>query len=237
MEENFNPNLLSEEKKPQQPNASKSIFDDFFAGLGKSDFMQRSNKLLAEGGYVEGTNKSNPWTSQEWYVYLIGAVAVIGIIILCILIPNSHYYRGRSENIYVCSWVLSIASLVFSLSQVLYVYLDNRGFKVRAANGESPGSLGTTNGIGLSLQGSFRGVGMTYVAYQFLCFFIPLIPVGCYRVSMGGTTSGYKKTTTSYRIYGSESWSGLEILQVYMSYYSIMTLIFGSIAFVISLFD
>lgn len=76
--------------------------------------------------------------------------------------------------------------------------------------------LGTVNGIGLSLcggSGRFDYSISSYAYYHFFCFFIPLIPLGCYRaqeVSNNGKGS-------SYRIFGHEKWRFWEVIQIYLT--------------------
>lgn len=79
--------------------------------------------------------------------------------------------------------------------------------------------LGTINGIGIALCGKYRIDPNNYstVQYQFIVFaMIPLIPLGCYRVSEKGSRSpNFKSKTTYYNIYGTEKWRLSEIWDIY----------------------
>lgn len=82
-------------------------------------------------------------------------------------------------------------------------------------------ALGTGNGIGLTLLGEFRpsfnGIESTHVAYYFFVFLnIPIIPLGCYRVSeVSSTWKNHKRNVTRYNIYGKEKWKIHEVLLLY----------------------
>lgn len=80
-------------------------------------------------------------------------------------------------------------------------------------------TLGTGNGIGLTLMGEFRSDFMSgsVVKYQFFCiFYVPIIPVGCYRVKQKGFfQKNWKKSTTTWIVYGTEKWRLIEILIIY----------------------
>ena len=76
--------------------------------------------------------------------------------------------------------------------------------------------LFTLNGCGFRLYTVGRQDVSTplpsHSSYLFLClFFIPLIPISCYRVADVGEGQ--------YYIFGNESWSLWEIVYLYMTYY------------------
>lgn len=76
--------------------------------------------------------------------------------------------------------------------------------------------LGSVNGIGFTLcggYGRYDGLTGSSVYYLFFSFFIPLIPLKCYRArELDG--SGRQR---QYRIFGHESWRFGEIVVVYVS--------------------
>lgn len=103
-------------------------------------------------------------------------------------------------------------------------------------NGDSPGEMGTMNGIGISLIGSFdtgKSFSMGNISYLFFTvFYIPIIPLGCYNTRMTGMSrKSYKQSSTSYSFYGSQPWRFLEVLYLYSIYYSIIGTIVCTIWF------
>ena len=124
------------------------------------------------------------------------------------------------------------------LGKLLEGFVNNRPFRLNPSNGAAPSGLGTTNNIGSTMMGGFRWFAGTCVSYEFVCFFIPLFPVGCYRTRVGETTkSGYKSTSTSFRFYGSEKMNGLEVLQIYLVSWGWLPFIFGILSMVIGMFE
>ena len=72
--------------------------------------------------------------------------------------------------------------------------------------------LNMVNGIGTTLKGHYREAEGTYVAYEFFClFFLPLIPMGCYRVK--------DAEGDSYLVYGSTEWHLGEVLWEYLKWW------------------
>lgn len=95
--------------------------------------------------------------------------------------------------------------------------------------------LGTANGIGFTLYGTGRydyNTGST-AHYLFFCFFIPLLPLGCYRAQMVGS----KGRSTQYRIFGHEKWRFWEVISIYLSTYSWIGGIISIIALICTFFD
>lgn len=79
------------------------------------------------------------------------------------------------------------------------------------------------NNIGFSLLGDFRYdlMNNSRVKYYFFCVVIPVFPLGCYRVNEGLTTDlgrkgAFRESKTDYTIYGTEKWSALEVLSIYL---------------------
>jgi len=180
---------------------------------------------------------SQVFKSVEPYYY---AFCVIAVIMLIIALCNiDHGYRPASaEDAIAGCWFLSLGFFGFFLGHcLLSKYNDLRPYEPAIPNGDSPGSLGTMNGIGTSLYGYFRPDGLSYVTYEFLCFFIPLIPVGCYRVEQGMTTQGYKKTSTSYRFYGSEKWRFTEVINIYLTAFGVIAMIIGGLCMIFTVFE
>ena len=196
---------------------------------------QSSFRLLMEGGHVNGI-KSNIWADIPWFIFLIGGAALIGVVVLCSL--ASHQ---RQSEWYIWGWITTITTLVFFLSNVLYRCLLNKGFDAKAANNETPPPLGTWNAIGITCLGKYRVFGNTQVSYVFLSLFFPIIPIGCYRVTESLSTTPHRdgpawKSSTRYKIFGSEKWNLLEVLHVYLSSYSIKILLLCAFWFIILLF-
>ena len=190
------------------------------------------NRILKNGGYVHGNNEDRYKTTL--FIKITIFVAIIGFlvsILLCLFLEKKDW----------CYWgiVTSLAALTFSVSTILDTSLSKKGFYVRPSDGKAPDNneLGSYGLVGITLNGNFRYVGKTYVSYKFLTFIVPIIPLACYRVTSDGTyNTGYNEKTTFYRIYGSEKWYGIEILQIYLFNYSIMTLIGCIIAMLIMIF-
>lgn len=96
--------------------------------------------------------------------------------------------------------------------------------------------LGSVNGIGFTLCGGWGryDAGTNSEAYYlFFSFFIPLIPLGCYRATNVGTNG----KSTQYRIYGHDKWRFWEVVAVYLSSISWFGGIISLIALVCSFFD
>ena len=80
--------------------------------------------------------------------------------------------------------------------------------------------LFTLNGIGTTLKGHYRKAEETYVAYEFFClFFLPVIPIGCYRVKDG--------EDDSYLVFGSTEWHMGEVLLVYLKWWILIIVFLG----------
>lgn len=75
-------------------------------------------------------------------------------------------------------------------------------------------NLNTLNGWGTRLKGHYREAESTYVAYEFFCaFWLPIIPIGCYRVKDDGEDS--------YLVYGSTEWHASEVLMEYIKWWGL----------------
>lgn len=216
----LNEKIEQKRKAVAQKLESEKNLEKQSGGLYQSEY-----RLLVEGGIVEKAKKII-WKDIPIYVYIIGLISTIAFSIICTLALLPSYQN--SEWLY---WglILSTAGFIFFLSRLLYDYLMNKNFHVRPANDIVPPSLGTVNSIGITCMGIFRDIGETHVSYFFVSLLVPIIPIGCYRVKEGITTSGkdgaFRKVTTPYKIYGSEKWNGLEILQIYLYTYSIAAFI------------
>lgn len=110
-------------------------------------------------------------------------------------------------------------------------------------------SMGTINGFGKTLCGNlfdfrshmsspsdyrFHSLVSSNVKYLFFTiFFIPVIPLGCYRVDTGvyHQQVSRKRQVTSYRIYGTEKWVFWEVISIYC----IPGIVFSAIYFISSL--
>lgn len=92
-------------------------------------------------------------------------------------------------------------------------------------------TISSINGIGRQLIGCYRYSFDSYVSYLFFTvLFIPIFPIGCYRVNKLGTTyPSYKKTVTKYQFLGKTTSKKNEIADCYLS---ILT-IYGIVASII----
>jgi len=85
--------------------------------------------------------------------------------------------------------------------------------KEEVLNPNSSMRLITFNTFGLDKFGEFRKNGNTFVTYQcFTFFFLPIFPFGCYRIEVFDDDQ--------YKVYGSVKISLLEILSIYLNYYT-----------------
>jgi hypothetical protein len=133
------------------------------------------------------------------------------------------------------AWVI-ISMVLLGMSIVIKSYLNSRSYN--CAYGEPAGInlLGSINGIGSSFYGSSRGDGETEVRYIFICFIgMPILPIGCRRVSESGSSGMTPVFTESYKIYGRERWNLLEILQIYFLYWGGLSSIISVLALIISI--
>jgi len=92
--------------------------------------------------------------------------------------------------------------------------------------------LSTINTVGFNLYGNYRFDIMTgsSAKYMFFCIFLPLFPVGCYRAAEGafkylGRQGAAQVSEAKYRIYGTEKWSFIEVLNIYL-YIAAIVLVF-----------
>ena len=89
--------------------------------------------------------------------------------------------------------------------------------------------LSTINAIGFNLYGNYRFdiINGSSVKYMFFCVLLPLFPVGCYRAVEGewkrlGRQGAAQVSKTKYSIYGTEKWSLVEVLIIYLYVISIV---------------
>ena len=122
-------------------------------------------------------------------------------------------------------WLLVPIAIYFSIALLIVPCINKVTKYTPIYNGEKPtSSFETWNGIGTILLGpGFRkdSLNDSEVKYAFLSILIPLIPIGCYRVTEISTDSfggGYiQENTTKYKIYGSERWRIHEVILIYVS--------------------
>lgn len=181
---------------------------------------QSKYRLLVEGGQVKGA-QINVWEVTPTYAYVIGLISFIicSIVGALLFIPSYPY----SEWL-LWGFLTSLTGLLFFTSQLLYSFLLNKDYDVRPANGNSPFLTSILNSVGTVFLGNYRNVGDTHVSYVFLSVIFPIFPIGCYRVTEGKTTSyregAARVRSTAFKIFGSEKWNLLEILNVYLSSWS-----------------
>lgn len=210
----------------------------------KDDAMQKlaaiilaQEEKIKKGGETITPEHQQIWKTPGIFWSIAAGAALIVFIILLTKLPHAGYLRGGEEDFFISGWLFFGGTIALYLGKLLEGYINNRPFTLKAADGASPSSLGTTNNIGSTLLGGFRWYGMSCVVYDFICFFVPLFPVGCYRAMAGETTQSGKTTSTSYRFYGSEKMNGLEVLQIYLVSWGWLPFIFGAIGIVISWFE
>lgn len=96
--------------------------------------------------------------------------------------------------------------------------------------------LGTLNGIGFILcdgWGRYESDTNSNVYYLFFFFFVPIVPVGCYRAREIGRSGN----RTQYQIFGHEKWRFGEVVAIYLSYIPWIGGIISLIALIASFFD
>ena len=96
--------------------------------------------------------------------------------------------------------------------------------------------IGTINGIGCTLCGGWGRYDSdtnSAVYYLFFSFFIPLIPLGCYRATQVGESGN----STQYQIYGHDKWRFWEIVAIYLSSISWIGGFISLIALIVSFFE
>lgn len=126
--------------------------------------------------------------------------------------------------------IISLGVILFLvvLMKILYELRCKKGKKIKPRyNGENTDiPMGTINGIGLTLYGmDFRShsdfaPGNRFISSEvkylfFTILYIPLLPLGCYRVNLSGFQRKYKGSVTSYNVYGTERWVLWELLYIY----------------------
>lgn len=112
------------------------------------------------------------------------------------------------------------ACIIVVFSHIIDNYLCKHPGKSRPANGKTPLVLGIGNGIGVGMFGEFIRKGGVQASYSFLCFIIPLIPLGCYdRCISNYKSESYKRQVTTYQMAGSQPWRFLEVLSIYCRYW------------------
>lgn len=193
---------------------------------------QSKYRLLVEGSHVKGA-QINIWEATPTYAYVIGLISFIicsiaGTLLFIPSYPHSEWL--------LWGFLTSLTGLLFFISQLLSSFLLNTDYYVRPANGKSPSLLSIWNSVGAVCLGNYRDVGNTHVSYGFLSIILPLIPIGCYRVAEGETTThregAARVSSTPYITYGSEKWNTLEILHVYLSSWNTKVLVLCVVWFI-----
>lgn len=145
----------------------------------------------------------------------------------------------------ICTLVVAPLLFLFNKNVVKKKLIQEKasGEDLRFSYQPTSPLLGTLGSIGFALLGDSRhyyalGGKDTYVAYRFLCIIVPIIPLGCYRVSEGRPSPlKYGGTSVPYVIYGKDSWRFWEVLSIYISWYSVVAFIFGLLGIGIALFN
>jgi len=118
-------------------------------------------------------------------------------------------------------WIFGISTFLFvfsALYRLIHVRNDVRITK-SAKEGGLDMSLGTLNGCGTSVFGSFStnhpdpNVRVYYVFLSIL--FIPILPIGCFLARKGGKSVAGMGLETQYNIYGQIHWRLAEVISCY----------------------
>lgn len=227
-----NPNYDKEKREKEVQQFKSEILSKLAA------FQMADEEKIKKGNETITPDKYPIWKEPGIFWSIAAAIAVIIFIVLLTMIPDAKHLRGGREDFFIGGWMYFGGTLAIYIGKLLQGYINSRPFNLPPANGASPGSLGTTNNIGTTMLGGFRWVGGSCVSYEFVCFFIALFPIGCYRCKVGKTQkSGYKTMSTSYRFYGSEKMNGLEVLQIYLASWGWLPFLFGLLAMIIAMFD
>ena len=148
------------------------------------------------------------------------------------------------------SWILLGTSITFMISRILsYLHAT---YPYRANAKEADGiPLHTINGCGIMETPimferkrnatmetiSANSLYTSTVSYVFITFlYLPLIPLGCYSIGTLWTSKIYKGSKRSIKYYGQDRMHITEILQIYLSYYSLVLYIPALFWFIYSLF-
>ena len=131
----------------------------------------------------------------------------------------------------ITEFIISLGVILFFvvLMKISYELRNKKGDKLKPRyNSQSTDvPMGTGNGIGLVLYGNdFRHHSAitqdnnfisSEVKYLFFTiFYVPIIPLGCYRVGWGGFKRySHKKSVTSYYVYGTERWVFWEVISIF----------------------
>jgi hypothetical protein len=176
---------------------------------------------MAQHSYVGPVYPTVPsfFKRIDWWQYL---VVLVGL--LC-YIPVFF----QSENLAIFSKVTSITALIYLLVLLLKAARAGRPMMIREPDGKLPksGKLSDTNGVGTFFIGKFRELNGTYVTYYFFNIFLPVIPLGCYRVT---------KTDKGYGVTGSEKWNFFEVMYLYISGWCILIIGLGVLFNLVALF-
>lgn len=132
-------------------------------------------------------------------------------------------------------WVI-ISIMLLGGSFLIKRALDKQSFIPEYGKRANFNLLGTFIGLGFSFYGSFRKDGESEVSYIFLCFYwMPIIPIGCRRVSECGTSGIMPVISTTYKIYSKERWELLEILQIYLCYWGGLSSVLSILVLLLSI--
>lgn len=148
------------------------------------------------------------------------------------------------------SWLLFYSSMAFIISRILSFVHAKYPYKART--GETEGfSLRTINGIGImdfpisfkrrqqnSKEISMNSIITSEVSYIFITFFyLPLIPIGCFSTTLCGSIKYfYKGYKQGMKFHGQDRMHITEILQVYLTCYSLLLYVTALGWFIYSLF-
>lgn len=145
-----------------------------------------------------------------------------------------------------CRIVLALIGLgLIWLIINVWVYIEDKleRFKTKKDNGpyvpNGEGKnlpLGSLWGTGLSLCGDFyRDYGPKISYYCFTILTFPIIPFKCLRVDQGKSHIEHKPLRTSvtpYTIYGTDNWSLIEVILLYLRALLTIGIIFGVLLYI-----
>lgn len=174
-------------------------------------------------------------------------LASVVVITLATIYTSFGGYNNRATDLLYCiSGLLAAIGLRKIYTTILVDSVENFDKWTPRYDGKEILPLWSGNGIGLTLYGDcmrYDPQTQSEVKYVFLIFFyLPILPLGCYRVQETGYASqSYKRSCTSYKIFGSERWRILEVICIYLRFLTGILLVIAVIcvisAVVAALFD
>ena len=162
---------------------------------------------------MQGVNSVlNPSTVWKAELLVLAAVSVLAIVL------NGQY------------WLVAVIALLM----VAFNYFAPIGTSERSLSTAYSPCLHTINGCGTSMfKAPFSQLGE--VRYQFFTLaYMPIFPLDCYLATKTDSEPELLGWSSSYRIYGSLNMNALELLNIYLVWWSPVILLIGLFAFTAS---